>query len=99
MHYLENTATVYGPVSEMIEARELREEHIGRLVHFAYTEPTTMLDILVIGELREAHHAIAIDTHGTDHTVTVWVTGRQNMTGDKREFHLEHAAPIVFLQD
>lgn len=99
MTYLEKTGALYGPVSEEITAQELHADHLDRLVHFAYTEETTMLEILVIGELREVHHAISHDAHGSDHTVTIWVTGRENRTGDKREFQLAHHQPVVLIRD
>jgi VCBS repeat-containing protein len=99
MHYLNTTATVYGPVTEALTAADLSSNHVDRLVHFAYTEETTALEILVIGELREVVHHVVIDSYGTDHAVTVWVTGRNNTTGDKREFQLAPTDVIVLVQD
>ena len=97
--FLETTGAVYGPVGSVIEAKDLDRRHIGQLIHFAYQEDVTALEILVLGELREVRHTIHHDGEGTSHEVIIWVTGRDSTGGDKREFTIDHQARLVFVAD
>lgn len=99
MSYLEKSGALYGSVSEIAFASQLTGEHLGRLVHFAYTEEHTALEILVIGELREVTHHIHHDLQGSEHAVHIWVTGRENTSGDKREFQLQHNQPVALITE
>src|SRR5687767_4801115 len=100
MSYLLKTGALFGTVGDMpTMARDLHDDHIGALVHFAYTEDTTALEILVIGDLREVRHTIHHTGEGTSHEIIIWVTGRENTGGDKREFVLQPHQPLVFIRE
>lgn len=98
-HFLQTTGAIYGTVGEPVLAQDLSDLHIGDLVHFAFTEPITMLEIMVTGELREVYHRIHHSAGETNWEVIILVTGRDCATGDKREFELDQAAQLVFIQD
>lgn len=96
-HYLSTTGSIYGTAGQPIQAADLDADHIGHLIHFAHTEDVTSLEILVFGELREIGHTIHHDGGGSTHEVVLWVTGRDNTGGDKREFVVASSTPIVFI--
>lgn len=96
-HYLSTTGSTYGTAGQPVQAADLDASHIGSLIHFSHVEDVTALEILVFGELREVRHTVHHDSEGTSHEVILWVTGRDNTGGDKREFVISSAAPVVFI--
>lgn len=96
-HYLTTTGSIYGTAGHPVQASDLDADHIGHLIHFSHVQDVTALEVLVFGELREVYHRIHHSGEGTDHEVIILVTGRDNTGGDKEEFTLTSAAPIVFI--
>lgn len=74
---------------EVLTAAELNGRHIGEDVRFEWCFPVTRVEATVTGELREIHH----DASG----VTLMVSGRNSLSGEKAEFILEDDDEVLIL--